>query len=762
MSPGVLVEDPASLGDKELMNLDVFEEEDAELELRLVSSTQSIVQSSLSHDMSSPFIANPQSPSGEKSDYIENREVDDRNTFNVFNSLRQDPNGGRHQGNELGKHSPVKHDSFVDNSLDDSHLNQTPIKLSYQNLSPWRQFRPPSNLNALQSSSTIFNNKPDLKYSAFNPTSSESETKTHSKSEELNNELLHYKVKLKLMRDFLRDLIDKKSIDTSEIRLIIAEVDIKPSQLLLEKQIEQFEVEKKELLGIIDELYAQLEEFEHCIQAQRDKITGLNSVFHRCQDSIEAFTIHLQEDGKSRPWRDILDHLLTKSLPERVEILIHIAKEAITLSINGEAKVPGKRSTPLTPPISNYELDSNASLAKEVEGLKRENRKLLEQNRVITSELDDKDQEVLDLQKQLEATTEANVKLRQNMEFETKGNAEKVIHLQKVINGLGNDLKEAADQRISNDHTERISPAQYECLVTEHQDLQNAYANLLEELNQLRESAANQLPMQENKAEQHSSNLETTYLSDQGAKVTELRTELDRAMKKLKLHDSDQAQMTYINTQLKKENEELQSKLKKMADFVTYTTTDEKERVVKKLSVIEFQFKDLLKFDLGVFQKLIQSFNKIAEDESLLNPIKRYERIKKTLVCDLDESNTRILRDNHKLVFEYFVRATDILINNYVRLLLQGDETQSNETWMKQIAKLKEQNGLLKNELELLQRKIQESATTEAESPTSQLRLNDIRQKWKAERERRIMEDKEAQKRYNELRNEISKTRSAT
>ena len=199
-----------------------------------------------------------------------------------------------------------------------------------------------------------------------------------------------------------------------------------------------------------------------------------------------------------------------------------------------------------------------------------------------------------------------------------------------------------------------------------------------------------------------------------------------------------------------------------MTDFVTYTTTDEKERVMKKLSVMEFQFKDLLKFDLSEFQKLIQSLNKVAEDESLLNPVKKYERIKKALVGDIDESSIRIMRENHKSVFEYFVRATDILINNYVRLLLAENCEQSTEKLEKQMTKLKEQNSLLKNELEKLYKQVQESAITEMESATSRLRLDDMRQKWKAERERRLMGDREAQKRYSELRSEIARLQSGS
>lgn len=390
--------------------------------------------------------------------------------------------------------------------------------------------------------------------------------------------------------------------------------------------------------------------------------------------------------------------------------------------------------------------------------------KLLQLNAQLETDLNEKTQEAQKLRTELETTVESNMLLKEKMELEGKENAEQVTHLKAVIEKFEHDLKNQDYNYAAIDGKDRVIPSsQYESLVIEHQDLQKAYDSLLNELNDFRESAARQsrLDMME-KEKQNSSNLETTYLSEQNNKVAELRGELDLALKKQQLHESELAQKTYINSQLHKENEQLQIKLKKMTDFVTYTTTDEKERVMKKLSVMEFQFKDLLKFDLSEFQKLIQSLNKVAEDESLLNPVKKYERIKKALVGDIDESSIRIMRENHKSVFEYFVRATDILINNYVRLLLAENCEQSTEKLEKQMTKLKEQNSLLKNELEKLYKQVQESAITEMESATSRLRLDDMRQKWKAERERRLMEDREAQKRYSELRSEIARLQSGS
>lgn len=64
MLPDALVLESSNLSNKESVDLYV-EENDPELELRLVSSTRSSTHSPRSHDMSSPFITNPQSPQQE-------------------------------------------------------------------------------------------------------------------------------------------------------------------------------------------------------------------------------------------------------------------------------------------------------------------------------------------------------------------------------------------------------------------------------------------------------------------------------------------------------------------------------------------------------------------------------------------------------------------------------------------------------------------------------------------------------------------------
>lgn len=783
LTPDALTEESLVSQHKELMSPHLASR-NSELELQLTSSTQSAEHSPRSHDMSSPFIEHPQSPLHEKTGSPKSRTTNNKSTINFGSSRQEKQNGRSHYGNEFGSSSPVKDESFVDNSIDESHLrHHTPLKMINNNVSPWRQFRPPSYTNVLQNSSKIFNNKPDLKYSTTDSKPAASEMSTQSEIKKLNDEVYHYQVKIKTMSDFLRNLVEKGSFDTSEIQLIIAHVDAKsdqqqppqppqPPQLLLLllmlellKRNEELEADWKESLEIINELNANIETYQRCMDKQSAELDYLLNVLFKCHKSIKEFADYLNKDEKLAAWSIALEQLLDKSLEDQAELLIRIAKEIINAAFNKATPVSKKINSPLTPPESTYGLDNTTNLVNEIEELRKEKRMISERHASAIEQLKDRSQEIQELQKKVEAERELNMKLKESLDSSNKGNAQEVMHLQARIDKLerdSRDMESHSAQATAGGNNEMVPIAQYDSLVTQHHDLQNAYASLLEELNQLRESSIHHPQAEMEKAERHSTNLESTYLSDRTNNEMALRTELNRAMKQQELREAEHAQMSYMTSTLKKENEELQSKLKKLTDFVTYSNNNEKEQVVKKLSVIEFQFKDLLKFDLGEFQKLIQSFNKIAEDESLLNPIRRYERIKKTLVADLDESSVRTLRENHKSVFEYFVRATDILINNYVRLLLAEEETHSTEAWRKQVSKLKEQNDHLENALKALQREklLTASSSLEPGSPNSQLRLNDIRQKWKAERERRIMEDKEAKKRYNELRNELARSRS--
>ena len=107
----------------------------------------------------------------------------------------------------------------------------------------------------------------------------------------------------------------------------------------------------------------------------------------------------------------------------------------------------------------------------------------------------------------------------------------------------------------------------------------------------------------------------------------------------------------------------------------------------------------------------------------------------------------------HNSIFEFFVSATDILINDHVSLLLKENDNQEIKKLKAQVEKLREENESLQDELSKHEFGLEEDSL----SPISKLRTSVLTKKWKAERERRILEDLEAKKRFHEMEMEIQK-----
>ena len=195
---------------------------------------------------------------------------------------------------------------------------------------------------------------------------------------------------------------------------------------------------------------------------------------------------------------------------------------------------------------------------------------------------------------------------------------------------------------------------------------------------------------------------------------------------------------------------------------------------MKKISILEYQYKDLLLYDTNQFKRLIESYNKIADDKSLYDPKMKYEKLLNH-ITDINNSNgmgknidiienITYIRDKHKSIFEYFIRATDILINDHIKLLLKENDDSIKVKYTKlndKLNKLIKENESLKSELEFMNQQQQQQQnqnqntnfdgddygnTSTNNDPLSKLRMNDLRNKWKAERERRILEDQEAKK----------------
>ena len=386
-------------------------------------------------------------------------------------------------------------------------------------------------------------------------------------------------------------------------------------------------------------------------------------------------------------------------------------------------------------------------------------------------------------------------------------------------------------------------------LVNDYLQLQTSYSRINDELNQvnndyklLNSSTLEKINNLTSKLQEKS-----IELRNQMGLNNKLQTELNLSLDKQRKYNTERIQMSYTVDSLRKDNEALQLKVNKLTDLMTIdrtraesnsqstatststptpqtaptpapsalatvartasttsssttttvntntNTTNENnnssaniELGVKKISILEYQYKDLLLYDTNQFKRLIESYNKIADDKSLYDPKMKYEKLLNH-ITDINNSNgmgknidiienITYIRDKHKSIFEYFIRATDILINDHIKLLLKENDDSIKVKYTKlndKLNKLIKENESLKSELEFMNQQQQQQQqnqnqntnfdgddygnTSTNNDPLSKLRMNDLRNKWKAERERRILEDQEAKKRFKELELEIQR-----
>ena len=116
---------------------------------------------------------------------------------------------------------------------------------------------------------------------------------------------------------------------------------------------------------------------------------------------------------------------------------------------------------------------------------------------------------------------------------------------------------------------------------------------------------------------------------------------------------------------------------------------------------------------------------------------------------DISESESTRLLTYHKSVPEYFSRAVGIIVHDHVKILLEEGETERQKS--EYINKL--QNRI--DELTRLNDSISEDDTPiGAVTPKTNLRPEELTNRWKAEREARVYDNKALKKRLAELESE--------
>ncbi|CAK9442192.1 uncharacterized protein LODBEIA_P59350 [Lodderomyces beijingensis] len=595
------------------------------------------------------------------------------------------------------------------------------------NTSPWRQFRP-ANLPSLQGSML---NVPSLR-----PT-----VGTISREDELNKKVINYKIQLKLMKNFLQELIDKHEFNVSDLQRAAIFANLSSSSAA-ESKLKGLQKEYDEIFVLNQDLYSNLEVFQDKLATQEERLRKLESILNNVADGIsEAFTLFGEEETKEEVKVEVEDVDRTVSADLRMRKLVDLMRRRLKCTETASSKSPTREENRVDSSVSSVTL-AKPDLEDEVDRLQHE--------------LDLQIQHCRDLEDEIGKIQRESQETKRRSDAERRENAKKIDEYEMRVHEIEKQLTEEAanvsKSKIITSSVRTLEPN----LMAEYLELQNAYSERVEELSQAHEAYEALEHQADSEIKELSEKLQQSSMESKSylEQIETLKIELQTGKDKQRQLDTEHIQTTYANESLKKENQNLHDKIQRLTEFMSYGPNDKRPSpdTVKKLSLIEYQLKDLISFDLSQFQRLIQSYNKIADDKSLMDPTQKYEKMIKKL-RNFEEGELTYIREKHKSVFEYFSRATDILINDHVRLLLKDDA--ADVSMQKKMDKLSQSNAALQQELDAM-RESQSQESSEISSITA-LRMNDLRKKWKAERERRVLEDRESHKRFTEMEEEISR-----
>lgn len=391
----------------------------------------------------------------------------------------------------------------------------------------------------------------------------------------------------------------------------------------------------------------------------------------------------------------------------------------------------------LSESIELNQIPSNIGESHRYESLRVENQRLSKLNKSVDLKLDEYQRVIDHLQEEVN-------NLKEQLDINTKASG---VDTTDMHNVLLNSHKEVNE------------------LHNELHELTEKYRKLQVDTSKTISSLTNQL---QNKKQ------ETILLKTDKIVNERLRQELDIAVEKQRILQAEKIRLKYSVESLTNDKVALQSNITNLTDKITSYTVEKggsDDVLLKKLNILEYQFEEFFLFDVLKFQRLLNSFVKIADDASLRDPKKKIDWLAKHVLKSNDESEgpsrkwdmTDLKKpyQYHKSVFEYFTRAVDIIVHDHVKLLLkEGEENRKTEDYVAKLQQRIEELNAVNDALTDVSESTTDANETTSTSPRTKLRLEELTNRWKAEREARVYENKASHKRLRELEVENAKLRN--
>lgn len=565
-----------------------------------------------------------------------------------------------------------------------------------------------------------------------------------------------------------------------------------------------------ELLKLNDDLYANLEDFQSKLHDKEIQLQKVNEYMEDCSNMINDILNLLIDD----PTTDNSSKQALVKLVNGERDVIHGQRPldtklyVIRLELNKKLE---NRNTYPSPPPSNpekeqVELSSYAGIIQELIASLDKLQGEFSSHKQGTSKIqNDLKQEVestqtvranyetlytkfnqlcstlekskpKDTEDEMQKLRSENRKLRSiNQKVDEKFDEyqEIIDKLQQEVNEFQINYDNTPANEVLRSSTEELYQKDLLQSNKEVDELQEQLNKVTQSYRQLQEDTAKTISSLTNQLQNKQENLSQSA----SYRITEqLKNDLDIAVEKQRILKAEKVRLSYSLEALANDKVSLQSTIRNLTDKITSLTVeatqhskvDTDDTMRKKLSILDFQLGDLLLRDVHEFQKLLKSFVKIADDSSLKEPKRKIDSLSKKIALERDSENEKVslwdiseltkIREYHKSVFDYFARAVDIIVNDHVKLLLKESEHTSQTS--EYVSKLHKRIDDLNNINDTLTRLLQtgdpdeshdETSVNTSASMTSKMRIAELTNRWKAEREARVYENQEAQKRLKEL-----------
>lgn len=608
----------------------------------------------------------------------------------------------------------------------DINIDEHKVEKKQPKLSPWRNMRTSPTQISLRH--TSFLSRRNITQSTM------ADSSANGKLDELTKQLTNCKIQLKLYERFLQDLILKHHIDMGDLTVFHENLDQdagyssdKPGQ--------------EEMAALVEDLYASLEDYQKKWRDADQSVSEMKQTMsQRAQEMAELLDAFLLKATLD------LD-LPEEYLGEAIELLRSKASTAVASDVQSRLQ----------------------NLLDEVEGFKsslaQAEFEVLRQTRNAQkwqSEYEAVNAKYENLSSEFEKAS-FNKPNKENFQPAMNKNVEdKLQEYQGMIDRLHRELRELRNLSRqgslsdSSEYTAYSSSRDREkhlILQHDYETMQRVHSDLANEFERYRNSSDNNISSLTNQL--NNRKREIINLRADLANFENIQHDLEVAVEKQRVLTSEKIKLSYQVESLNKDKESLRTRIDSLTEKLATTSRPVDESVQKLLNRAEHLYDDLFRVDLWEFERLLVSFNKIADDESLREPKRKIEHL---LSIVSQASNLLLLspdalsqsKEYHKSVFDYFARAVDVIVNDHIRLLLKDTSADSQAEYVtslqKRVKELESQNDSL--------------SKSGMASPRQLLRIQELTNRWKAEREARLYEDSQAKKRLGELEQEISRLKS--